>query len=58
MGKAHEDPRHWRRVDPGVVGDGPASITCAHQTVDELMASPDDHVDREVAVRGEVAMGP
>ena len=27
------------------------------QTVDELMASPDDHVDREVAVRGEVRDG-
>lgn len=27
------------------------------QTVDELMASPGDHVDREVAVRGEVRDG-
>ena len=27
------------------------------QTVDELMASPDDHLDREVAVRGEVRDG-
>ena len=27
------------------------------QTVDELMASPADHVDREVAVRGEVRDG-
>ena len=27
------------------------------QTVDELMASPDDHVDQEVAVRGEVRDG-
>ena len=28
------------------------------QTVDELMASPADHLDQEVAVRGEVATGP
>ena len=27
------------------------------QTVDDLMASPGDHVDREVAVRGEVRDG-
>jgi hypothetical protein len=27
------------------------------QTVDELMASPGDHVDREVALRGEVRDG-
>ena len=27
------------------------------QTVDELMASPGDHVDKEVAVRGEVRDG-
>ena len=27
------------------------------QTVDELMSSPDDHVGREVAVRGEVRDG-
>ena len=28
------------------------------QTVDELMASPDQHLDQEVALRGEVRDGP
>ena len=57
VGETYTGSRHRRRVNTRSLATVLLQSPAPTQTVDELMASPADHLDQEVAVRGEVRDG-